>query len=268
MPVSPRPASNARALFGRKAVLCVALPLIGLVAAPAGALAGEPTGCSASLYSQPFAPFKDFNYYTLVPGGEFKSASEGWELSGGAQIIQTTRPDGSTGGVLDVPSGGQAVSPTIQVTLKMPTARVWVRNVRGAEGVVSSVAYEGTSSWYRPKDVGHVHGQHTSWTLSNPIQVQPQTGGSVEGPRAMRFVFSSGGKSNDTQLYGLWIDPRMHEESQPFHATDCVAPETKPSSGGTPSGGTSSGTGGGTPSLGGTLVRGASGGEETPVGVN
>ena len=79
----------------------------------------------------------------------------------------------------------------------------------------------------------------------------------------MRFVFSSGGKSNDTQLYGLWIDPRMHEESQPFHTEDCVAPETKPSSGGTPSG-----TGGGTPSLGGTLVRGASGGEEAPVGVN
>jgi hypothetical protein len=87
----------------------------------------------------------------------------------------------------------------------------------------------------------------------------------------MRFVFGSGGKSNDTQLYGLWIDPRMHEESQPFRTTACVAPETKPPSGGTSSGGTSSGSGGssgGTPSLGGTLVRGASGGEETPVGVN
>jgi hypothetical protein len=82
----------------------------------------------------------------------------------------------------------------------------------------------------------------------------------------MRFVFSSGGKSNDTQLYGLWIDPRMHEESQPFHATDCVAPETNLSSGGTSSG--TGGSSGGTPSLGGTLVRGASGGEETPVGVN
>jgi hypothetical protein len=277
MPVSPRPASNARALFGRKAVLCIALGLIGLAAAPAAALAGEPTGCSALLYSQPFAPFKDFNYYMLVPGGEFKG-SEGWELSGGAQIIQTTRPDGTTGGVLDVPGGGQAVSPTIQVTLKMPTARVWVRDVTGAEGVAASVAYEGTSTWSHPKDVGHVHGQHTSWTLSNPIQVQPQTAGSEEGPRTMRFVFNSGGKSNDTQLYGLWIDPRMHEESQPFHTTACVAPETKPPSGGTPSGGTSSGgtssggtssgTGGGTPSLGGTLVRGASGGEETPVGVN
>jgi len=266
MPVSPRPALHVRALFGRKAVLCIALPLIGLAAAPAGAFAGEPTGCSAALYSQPFAAFKDFNYYTLVPGGEFRSASEGWELSGGAQIIQTIRPDGSSGGVLDVPGGGLAVSPTIQVTLKMPTARVWVRDVRGGEGVVSSVAYEGTSSWSHPKDVGHVHGQHTSWTLSNPIQVQPQTGGSAEGPRAMRFVFSSAGKSNDTQLYGLWVDPRMHEESQPFHATDCVAPETKPSSGGTPSG--TSGSSGGIPSLGGTLVRGASGGEEAPVGVN
>ena len=266
MPVSSRPASNARALFARKAVLCIALPLIGLAAAPAAALAGEPTGCSALPYGQPFAPFKDYNYYWLVPGGEFKSASEGWELSGGAQIVQTTRPDGTTGGVLDVPGGGQAISPTVQVTLKMPTARVWVRDITGAEGVATSVAYEGTNTWSHPKDVGHVHGQHTSWTLSNPIQVQPQTAGSQEGPRTMRFVFNSGGKSNDTQLYGLWVDPRMREEARAFGAMGCVAPETTP-----PSGGTTSGTGGSSGSiqgLGGTLIRGASGGEETPVGVN
>jgi hypothetical protein len=215
---------NARALFGRKAVLCIALPLIGLAAAPAAALAGEPTSCAGLSYSQPFAPFNDFNYYTLVPGGEFKSASEGWELSGGAKIVQTTRPDGTTGGVLDVPGGGQAVSPRVQVTLKMPTARVWVRDVTGAEGVAAAVAYEGTSTWSHPKNVGHVHGQQTSWTLSNPIQVQPQTAGSQEEPHTMRFVFNSGGKSNDTQLYGLWIDPRMHEESRPSHAMACVTP--------------------------------------------
>src|SRR5207248_3255737 len=142
---------------------------------------------------------------------------------------------------------------------------VWVRNVTGAEGVAASVAYEGTSTWSHPKDVGHVHGQHTSWTLSNPIQIQPQTGGSEEGPRSMRFVFNSGGKRNDTQLYGLWVDPRMREESRPI-GTACVTPETNPSPGGTSSG--TGGSSGSTPSLGGTLIRGASGGEETQVGVN
>ncbi len=124
-------------------LICLAslcLPAVSAVAAVA------PAECAGQVFSQPFTAFGDSNYYTLVRGGEFNSASEGWELSKGARIITTTRPYGSgAGGVLDLPSGAVAISPPVCVTLQYPTARVWVRNVKGAEGVAVGLAYAGTS---------------------------------------------------------------------------------------------------------------------------
>jgi hypothetical protein len=284
------PTHNFKRQLAGSAGACLAL--LCLSAAPALAFSGTPEECEE--ISQPFVAFKDLNYYKLVPGGEFNNPSEGWELSGGAQVIKTTRPDGTTGGVLDVPGGAKAVSPPMEVTLQDPTARVWVRDVTGAEGVEVSVSYANTATAAHPKGVGRVHGQQTGWTLPTPFTTQPQIAGSQEGTRSVRFVLTAG-RSNDTQLYGLWVDPRMRGEGR-----ECPAPETSlptanaslpgGSIGGTPapvahavahhqhrkshkpSDGHShspSGGGGSTatkPHLGGTLVRGAGGGEG-PVGV-
>jgi len=188
--------------------------MFGLSVAPALAAASSsspaPATCAGQTFSQPFAAFGDSNYYTLVPGGEFNSPSEGWALYNGARIVNTTRPNGSTAGVLDLPSGALAVSPPVCVTPEYPTARVWVRDVRGSEGVATAVAYVGTKfTVTAPQNVGRVLGQQTGWTPSNPINIQPQTGGGAEGTREARFVFLALGRSNETQLYGLWVDPRM-----------------------------------------------------------
>src|ERR1700733_8223913 len=104
----------------------VCIGLLGVSAAPG--LAATPTaGCEGQAFSQTFAAWKDPNLYTTVPGSEFNEPSAGWELSKGAQVIQTVRPDGSTGQALDMPSGAVAVSPPVCVTLQYPTARTWVR---------------------------------------------------------------------------------------------------------------------------------------------
>jgi hypothetical protein len=162
------------------------------------------------VFSQPFAAFGDSNYYTLVPGGEFNRPSEGWELYNGARIENTTRPNGSAAGVLDLPSGALAISPPVCVTPEYPAARVWVRDVKGNEGVATAVAYVGTRlTVTAPQNVGQVHGQQASWTLSNPIDVQPQIPFAAEGAREARFVFLAVSRSSETQLYGLWVDPHM-----------------------------------------------------------
>jgi hypothetical protein len=188
------------------AVLC--LGLFGACAAPALA-ASAPEACGGQVFSQPFAAFNDPNLYTLVPGGEFNASSEGWELFGGAAIANTLRPNKTTGGVLNLPSGALAISPPVCVTLQYPAARVWVRDVKGSEGVAVAVAYTGTKTATQPQNIGQVHGQQTEWTLSNPINVQPQIAGPNEGPRQARFVFLAGGRTSDFQLSGLWVDPRM-----------------------------------------------------------
>ncbi len=188
----------------------VLLGLLCFSAAPALAAAPKVAAvCEGQTFSQPFAAYKDQNAYTLVPGSEFNEPSAGWELGNGAQIVQTLRPDGSTASVLDMPSGAVAVSPPVCVTLQYPTARTWVRNVKGGEGISVSVAYANTKTEAAPKNVGQVHGKQNSWTLSDPVNVQPQTAGPAEETRQVRFVFVSGGKTSDFQLFGFYVDPRM-----------------------------------------------------------
>jgi hypothetical protein len=196
-------ASRLKRQLGYAAGICVAL--LGLSAAPA--LAADV--CEDQTFLQPFSLSNDNNYYTLVPGGEFNGPSEGWELSHGAQVVHSTRPDGTTGGVLDLPSGAKAVSPPMCVTLQYPSGRVWVRNVVGAEGVSVDVAYAGTPTALVPKNVGQVHGQQNSWTLSNPFNLQPQTAGPLEFLREVRLVFIAGGQTSDFELWGVYVDPRM-----------------------------------------------------------
>lgn len=174
------------------------LALLALSSTPALAT----STCEGQTFSQPFAALNDFNYYTLVPQSRFNGPSEAWRLSGGAEIIKATRPDGSTGGVLDMPEGSRAVSPPVCVTLLYPSARVYIRNVEGAAALKVAVAYASTGVVAR---VAGIRGETEGWTASAPFSVLPELGGLGEETRDVRFVFT--GKSGDTQLYGLYVDP-------------------------------------------------------------
>jgi hypothetical protein len=208
------PASKLKKRVLSAAGICIGV--LGLSSAPAlahrwatPAVNAELAVCPGQIFSQPFEALGDTNYYTLVPGGEFNSAAEGWMLFNGARITGTTRPDGTSGGVLDLPSGAAAVSPPVCVTLQYPSARVWVRSVHGSDGVAVGVSYAGTRfTVINPAIVGQVHGQQ-SWTPSTPLSTQPQLAGAAEGVREVRFVFYATGWKSDTQLSDLYVDPRM-----------------------------------------------------------
>jgi hypothetical protein len=192
--------------------MCGALAVLfaGLAANPA--LASTTTvntsSCPAPTLSQPFLSVGDSNWYTLTPGQSADNfGGDGWTLSGGAQIETTQLADGTTGQVLDLPSGSEAVSPVMCVDDGYQTARTEVRDVVGSEGVFFYVSYEGTETWTKPKNTGQVHGQQTSWTLSDPVNVQPSN---TSGWQLVRFTFVAGGKTSDFQIYNFWVDPRMH----------------------------------------------------------
>jgi hypothetical protein len=184
--------------------------ILGVAAAPSSAASGSTTSsgtCSAGAMSQPFTPFGDSHYYTLAPGGTFDgTAASGWQLSGGASIVQAAQPDGSVRGVLDMPSKSQAVSPVMCITSDYPTSRLWVRNLVGSEGVYFYVSYYVNGAWTSPKNTGQFHGNATAWTLSNPINVQPS---SVTGWQQVRFTFIAGGNTSRFQVNDFWVDPRM-----------------------------------------------------------
>jgi hypothetical protein len=165
--------------------------------------------CPGQTFSQPFAALGDSNYYTLVEGSEFDQTGEGWTLLGGARILEGSRPDGSQGGVLDLPSGAVAVSPPVCVTLQYPTARTWVEALQKSGSLTIAVAY-GTDAGRQAAIVGSVSGRAGSgWNLSQPFSLEPQLGGSEEGVRSARFVYSAGGRRADFQVSGLYVDPRF-----------------------------------------------------------
>jgi hypothetical protein len=166
----------------------------------------DSSACSAPALTQPFLSARDSNWYTLTPGetpGSFNGA--GWTLSGGASI---KAGQAGAGSVLDLPSGSQAVSPPMCVAADYPTARTMVRDVAGAQGVHIYVAYAGTKTASQAQDVGQVHGQQSSWTLSNAFNIHP---GNLPGWQLMRFTLVPDGKSSDFQVYDFYVDPRMHD---------------------------------------------------------
>jgi hypothetical protein len=178
-------------------------------AAP-GNVSAELAVCPGQTFAQPFEAFKDSNYYTQVEGSEFNGGSEGWELTNGAEVVEGTRPDGSSGGVLDLPSGSVAISPPVCVTLQYPTARAYVETVEGGGGVTVGVVYAGVKSGPTGQPVGQLNAKpNKGWELSNPFNVNPQLAGKEEGVREVRFIFANSTKNSDFHVFGLYVDPRM-----------------------------------------------------------
>lgn len=182
----------------------VAAVTVGLLIGAAPALA-ETLQCEAQPFSQPFLFAKDTSNYVLVPGesaNDFEGA--GWELSGGAKIVQGTLANGSTGSVLQMPGGSKAVSPAFCVTTEYPTARTMIDDVEGAQGVTFAVGYEGKPTWKSPHNSGQVHGGKSEWTTSAPLNMQPEN---VQGWQHVRITLSANGNGSVYQIYNLYVDP-------------------------------------------------------------
>lgn len=170
--------------------------------------------CPGQTFAQPFAEMGDSNYYTLVEGSQFGSTTEGWTLVGGAKIVEGTRPDGSQGGTLELPSGSIAVSPPVCVTLQYPTARTWVDSLQNGGTLKMVVAYEASglkaATAALQASVGTIATNPAEgWQLSEPFELNPQLAGSEEGVRTARFVYTAVGRKADFHVFGLYVDPRF-----------------------------------------------------------
>jgi hypothetical protein len=158
------------------------------------------------LLSQPFLSAGDSNYYTLAPGQSADSfTGAGWTLTGGAQIVSTTLADATTGSVLQLPFGGAAISPIMCVQANYPTARLLVRDVVGGPSTTFLVSYETATGWSIPKISG-APGVGSDWALSPDLTLDPAQ---VAGWQPVRFVLAGTARNSVSQVYDLYIDPRM-----------------------------------------------------------
>ena len=185
------------------------LALAGLLAAACATFAATPaiaatTACTAPTLTQPFLSFGDSNSYAL-PGGESYDNFDGtgWTLIGGAKLVTTTLADGSTGQVLDLPSGSRAISPAVCVSSNYPSARTMVRQVSGVGTLTFSVFYRKGSGWSAPHTTDWLTGT-SSWNLSAELPLNPPKHGSWW---LGRYTFAYSGPPGDYQLYNFYIDP-------------------------------------------------------------
>ena len=195
--------------------LGVVVAALGAAPAHAATTPVDTSMCNTTpVFSQPFLSWQDTNSYTLVPGQTADSFNgAGWVLSGGAKLVSATLADGTTGSVLDLPAGSQAVSPTICVESDYPDARMMVSNLSGSNGgkMDFAVSYAGTSTATTPQQTGTFkttgnQGVSGGWLLSAPADMQP---GSAPGWQPMQITLTpSGPKKSEFQIYSLYVDPR------------------------------------------------------------
>ncbi|MGO9972196.1 MAG: hypothetical protein ACLP01_05175 [Solirubrobacteraceae bacterium] len=159
--------------------------------------------CVTPPLSQPFLSWGDQNEYAAVPGQWYDNfPGWRWTLTGGASVTTTTLQDGSTGEVLDLPSGSQAVSPVMCVNSSYTTVRTMVQDVTGNEGVEAYVSYLGNDGWSAPIDIGNLNSQANSWAPSSPLGLQPG-----DDWQYAQFTFIPGGQSSEFQIYNVYVDP-------------------------------------------------------------
>ena len=165
--------------------------------------------CAPAAVSEAFSSFGDANEYSIVPGESSDDfAGAGWTLSGGAKIVTTTLADGSQGEALDVPSGGNAVSPPMCITNADPTARSMFQNVAGGGGVQMYVSYATSNAWGSFQGTGSLNGgSMQKWQPSPVLYINPSN---QSGWQLARFaIVGGGGSGNDTRVYNFYVDPRM-----------------------------------------------------------
>jgi hypothetical protein len=201
------------ALLGAVTAGVAALPAIAQAHGDSLPLAAitSTSSCSDPMLTQALLGFGDTNLYALAPGQSVDSFDgTGWTLLGNASIVATDLFDGTTGSVLDLPSGSVAISPEVCVNSSYRSARVMVRDLTGSDNVSFSVVYphrraHGTHKrQVTTQDVDGSPSASDTWALSDPLNLAP---GNARGWQVARFAFVAGGQGDESQLYDFYLDP-------------------------------------------------------------
>jgi hypothetical protein len=190
--------------------LAVFIGLLTATTAPAGAAVLD--GCPDRAMSRPFARWLDPISYTLVQNGGFESGSAGWQLRGGATVVDGNEPFGLSGrgdSSLYLPSGSSATSPATCVE----TLDVFARYVAKNKGLIALSSLK-VDAIVRDS-AGHsfvlpagVNTGGSSWAPSLPaVALLDLLGALNDGNVTVAFRFTPIGLGAKWQIDDLYVDP-------------------------------------------------------------
>jgi hypothetical protein len=215
MPYVVKPTRRS-ARLGRAALAAAAACLA--VAAPASAAKKAvtvptpvPSVCVAPALAPVFLPWGDLALYTLSPGGNFERSMSGWQLAGGARVVDGNEPF-HVGSLLDrsslsLPAGASAVSAPMCIDRSYPTFRFFARNVTGGKGTLSVEVLWQESGKSKSFKASLDKKAGTGWTAVKSLKLPSGalTTGRLE-PVTFRFTADTAGSF---QVDDVYVDPFM-----------------------------------------------------------
>ena len=198
------------------AVFAALVALAAVSASPAAAADGSLLGCGYQPV-HPFMRFLDPLPYTLLPGGDFESGAQGWELSGGARVVDGNEPfmvtsAGDSHSLL-LPAGSSATSPTMCMGLVLPIVRFFSSGGAALSYLRVEAVYTDASGRQRSLDLLPPALPTKSWSPGLPAlqllgTVNTLTLNGLTSEIALRFtprgtLFGSG----TWQVDDIYVDP-------------------------------------------------------------
>jgi len=177
------------------------------------ARADTSTPCDAAPVSQPFAPWGDLSWYSLVPNGGFEQGGSSWSLAGGATAASGNETfmvnDQGDSSSLNLGAMGKATSDAMCVTPDDPTLRLFVRN-DGDPGSVLKVFVRFTNLLGVKETVlvSRVTAG-SDWQPSDAIPIVVTDLGSVlqGGATDVSFRFTTPNDGGDWSIDDVYLDP-------------------------------------------------------------
>jgi hypothetical protein len=198
------------------ALLTALVALAAASASPAAAADGSLLGCGYQPV-HPFMRFLDPLPYTLLPGGDFESGAQDWNLSGGARVVSgnesffaTSARDSKS---LLLPPGSSATSPTMCMGLVLPVVRYFSTGGAALSYLRVEAVYTDASGRQRSLDLLPPGLPSRSWSPGLPAlqllgTVNALTLNGLTSEIALRFtprgtLFGSG----TWQVDDIYVDP-------------------------------------------------------------
>jgi hypothetical protein len=188
--------------FPGTAVVVAALVAVGVFL---GLASSAQAACSYPDAEQVFAKWGDSDYYELAPDGGFEEGGNGWEFSGGAELVDGNEDhflnDPADDTSLRIPYGGVATSPMVCVDDTTPRFRLMALNA-GDDG---SKLYVKVTYVYPDETrvkVADVRAED-DWEPTEALKLDTRNSQEV----AARISFSPKDDEGDWLIDDLYIDP-------------------------------------------------------------
>jgi len=195
-------------------LLAAAVAGLGLLAAAPAAQAAPapaPADCTPPpATGQPFTPWDDLGFYTLVSGGDFEGDLAGWTLDG-AQVVDGNEQFGAGAAgdhrSLALAEGDSVTSAPICIDDTYPWFRFFARNTAGRKAKLRvDVLYTDVKGRLREEGTGDYSTREDGWLPTGSLGIDVDWNKIPGGTVLVSFRFTAG--SNSSFLVDdVYVDP-------------------------------------------------------------